>query len=189
MAPPESICDRSRISDTRLRPQADAASPGAGILTGDGGDRVRTGSTPDIISSDKVLRFYRLWLSRCNGGRLPKKSDMDPIEMRAFLSSIVLTKVHYDPLDFEYRIIGEDVIARLGNMTGKRVRRSALIDASSSAYQNYCAVVESRAPQFLEGMAVTAFRRDRPYLLSRVHCPLSSDGETIDYVISCLTFL
>ena len=150
---------------------------------------VRTGASPDIISSEKVLAFHRFWQSHCRDGRLPTKADMDPIAMKAFLSTVVLTKVHYGPLDFEYRIIGDEVMARLGNMTGKRVRETALINASSSAYRNYCAVVESKSPQFLQGPAVTAFKNDRPYLMSRVHCPLSSDGETIDYIISCLTFL
>ena len=150
---------------------------------------VRVGYSPEIIqASPKVLQFYEFWRARCKGEALPRKSDMDPVDMRAFLANIVLTEVSYDPLDFKYRIIGEELISRLGNQTGKQVREMALINVSSSAYQNYCAVVETRRPQFLEGEAVTAVKKDRPYLMSRVHCPLSSDGETIDFIISCLTF-
>jgi PAS domain len=149
----------------------------------------RVGDSPDIIrSSPKVLQFYEFWRSRCKAGGLPKKSDMDPVDMGPFLANIVLTEVSYEPLDFKYRIIGEELISRLGNLTGKRVREMALINVSSSAYQNYCAVVETKRPQFLEGDAVTALKKDRLYLMSRVHCPLSSDGQTVDFIISCLTF-
>jgi hypothetical protein len=150
---------------------------------------VRVGASPDIVSSEKVRSFHHFWLSRCRGGRLPAKSDMDPVEMAPFLSSLVLLRLHRDPLDFEYRVIGEDIVSRLGNMTGRRVRDAALVNVKGSAYQNYCAVVAQRAPQFLEGTAITAFRADRPFLISRVHCPLATDGETVDHIISCMTFL
>jgi hypothetical protein len=149
----------------------------------------RVGFAPDIVSSPKVLAFYEFWRSRCRGDAIPAKPDMDPVEMGPFLANLVLSEVLYAPLDFKYRIIGEEIISRLGNMTGRRVREMALINVTSSAYQNYCAVVEARRPQFLEGEAVTAFKKDRPYLMSRVHCPLSSDGQTVDFIISCLTFL
>jgi hypothetical protein len=151
--------------------------------------KLRVGDSPDIIrTSTKVLQFYEFWRSRCKAEALPKKSDMDPVDMGPFLANIVLTEVSYDPLDFKYRIIGEELISRLGNLTGKRVREMALINVSSSAYQNYCAVAETKRAQFLEGEAVTASKKDRPYLMSRVHCPLSSDGQIVDYIISCLTF-
>jgi hypothetical protein len=62
------------------------------------------------------------------------------------LSGALLLDVHRDPLDFEYRIIGQDVVARLGRLKGKRVRDAWLINVTSSAYRNYCAVVEAGAP-------------------------------------------
>jgi len=147
----------------------------------------RVGTSPDLVSSDLVKKFYEFWRSRCRGDALPSKADMDPVDMVPFLANLVLIEVLQDPLDFRYRIIGEEVIARLGNMTGKRVRDTALSNLSGSAYRNYCAVVETRQPQFLEGEAVTAFKPNRPFLMSRIHCPLSSDGKIVDYLISCIT--
>ena len=149
---------------------------------------VRLGATPDVVTSRLVLEFYEFWRMRCRGGRLPPRSAFDPVDMRRFLANIILIEVLRDPLDFRYRIIGERIIERLGNMTGKRVNENPLANVSSSAYRNYCAVVESRAPQFLEGLASTAFRSDLPSMLSRVHCPLADDGETVDHIISCVTF-
>jgi len=148
----------------------------------------RVGASPDLVSSNLVKRFYEFWRSRCRGGALPSKANMDPLDMAPFLANIVLTEVLHDPLDFRYRVIGEEVISRTGNMTGKRVREMALSNISGSAYQNYCTVATSREPQFLEGEAITASKPGRPYLMSRVHCPLSSDGKTVDFIISCITF-
>lgn len=123
----------------------------------------RVGDSPDIIrTSTKVLQFYEFWRSRGKGGMLPRKSDMDPVDMGPFLANIVLTEVSYEPLDFKYRIIGEELISRLGNLTGKRVREMALINVSSSAYQNYCAVAETKRAQFSRAMPSRRRRRTVP---------------------------
>ncbi|HTS91471.1 MAG TPA: PAS domain-containing protein [Stellaceae bacterium] len=157
---------------------------------GDGGSDApgfKVGTTPDLVSSDLVRKFHDFWLSRRGTKVLPTKAEMDPVDMAQFLPNIVLTEVIPKPLDFRYRIIGEEIVSRLGNMTGKRVREMALNNLSGSAYQNYCFVTASRQPQFLEGEAVTAFKPDRPYLMSRVHCPLSTNGTDVDFIISCIT--
>jgi hypothetical protein len=156
---------------------------------GAGAERARIAATPEIVSNALVRGFHEFWLARCRDGRLPAKRDMDPVEMRAFLPHLVLTEVLRDPLDFQYRIIGDAVAVRLGNNTGRRVRETALINLTSSAYDNYCAVALSRQPQFLEGRAPTAFSQNRTYLMSRVHCPLSFDGAAVDHIISCMSFL
>jgi hypothetical protein len=160
-----------------------AGAPGAGA------ERARIAATPEIISNPLVRGFHDFWAARCCDGRLPAKRDMDPVDMRAFLPHLVLTEVLRDPLDFQYRIIGDAVAARLGNNTGRRVRETALINLTSSAYDNYCAVALSGQPQFLEGRSTTPFTQNRTYLMSRVHCPLASDGARVEHIISCMTFL
>ncbi|HLI10137.1 MAG TPA: PAS domain-containing protein [Alphaproteobacteria bacterium] len=164
----------------------DVANSGA---AGAGGHGIHCGTDPAIVTNAAVLAFYEYWLRLRGGRRFPARADIDPVHIPRHLSGILLLDVHYDPLDFEYRILGEEVIARLGDLTGRRVRQTALINITSSAYRNYCAVVESGLPQFLEGEAVPAVRSDRPYLMSRVHCPLSSDGATVDKIISYVSFL
>jgi hypothetical protein len=150
--------------------------------------RVRIGTDPAIVTNPMVAAFHDHWSGLRRGRRFPARVDIDPVDFPRHLPGIVLLRVSYDPLDSEYRIIGEQIIERLGNLTGRHVRESALINISSSAYRNYCAVIEAGAPQFLEGESLTAFRTDRPYLMSRVHCPLSSDGSTIDWIVTYVAF-
>lgn len=155
---------------------------------------LRVGCDPAIISSAPVLRFHGYWLSRCRDGRLPAKADIDPVDIPALLPNVILTRVVREApgvLDFEYRLIGDAIVRRMGNLVGRRVRAAAPLHnvnpSISSAYRNYCAVVESAVPQFLEGHAVLAHGDGRPRLMSRVHCPLSSDGAQVDFIISCVT--
>jgi hypothetical protein len=149
----------------------------------------RSGPDPAIVTNARVLEFHHYWLARRGSRRFPRRADIEPTDIPHLLSGIVLLDVHYDPLDFEYRLIGGDVQKRSGNLKGKRVRQASLLNTCSPAYRNYCAVVESGVPQFLEGAALGAYRPGRPTLVSRVHCPLSDDGEQINKLISYLAFL
>jgi hypothetical protein len=157
-------------------------------VAGDGGE-VRDGPDPALVPNPLVQEFYRYWLARRDDRRFPSRKDIEPTDIPHLLSGILLLDVHRDPLDFEYRLLGDNVVTRFGSLKGKRVRTAALLNISSSAYRNYCQVVETGLPQFLEGLATGAYRQGRPTLISRVHCPLSTDGETVDKIISYVAFL
>jgi hypothetical protein len=148
----------------------------------------RVGFDPGIVTNPRVHAFHQHWL-RLKGGRaFPSKADFDPASLPHHLPGTLLLRVIEAPLDFEYRIIGEEIVVRLGNLRGRRVGEGALLNAPSTAYRNYCAVLEARAPQFLEGRATLSFR-DRPARISRVHCPLAADGAKIDHILSYVAFM
>jgi hypothetical protein len=152
------------------------------------GRECRVGFEPEIVAAPIVQEFYAYWRKLRGDRRFPAKLDVDIADIPQLAANLMLLKVTYDPLDFEYRIIGDDIVSRLGNVKGRRVREAALLNVDASAYRNYCAVVEAGKPQFMEGWAAIPFRADEPFLLSRVHCPLAADGETIDYIVSCVAF-
>lgn len=148
----------------------------------------RTGFDPEIVRAPTVRELYEHWLKLRGTRRFPAKTQIDIADIPHLASALMLLKVTYEPLDFEYRIIGDDIANRLGNVKGRRVRQAALLNVDASAYRNYCAVVEAGKPQFMEGWAAIPYQPDEPCLLSRVHCPLAEDGETIDHILSCVAF-
>jgi hypothetical protein len=147
------------------------------------------GADPGIVSEARVLEFHRYWLARRGERRFPARADIEPTDIPHLLAGIMLLDVHYDPLDFEYRLIGDDIVSRMGSLKGKRVRAAALHNRSSSAYDNYCRMIASGVPQFLKGTGATAYGAGRMMTVSRVHCPLSTDGTVIDKIVSYVTFL
>jgi hypothetical protein len=150
------------------------------------GQKYRVGFEPEIVTAAKVREFYAYWLQVRGNRPFPSKPDIDIAAIPRLAAGLILLKVHHEPLDFEYRIVGDDVASRLGNLKGRRVREAALVNVTSSAYDNYCTVVQSGRPQFLEGRVTAA--SGQPCLLSRVHCPLSSNGREVDHIISCVAF-
>jgi hypothetical protein len=149
---------------------------------------VTVGSDPAIVTDKRVLEFYRYWLARRGERRFPRRADIEPTDIPHLLAGVMLLDVHHDPLDFEYRLIGDAIASRLGRLKGKRVREAAQVNVASTAYDNYCRMIASGVPQFLHGSAILAYRPGRPTLMSRVHCPLSTDGTTIDKIISYFSF-
>jgi len=162
---------------------------GSGEFGRDKPPTIAVGSDPAIVSDKRVLEFHRYWLARRGERRFPRRADIEPTDIPHLLAGVMLLDVHYDPLDFEYRLIGGDIVSRLGSLKGKRVRDAALTNSASPAYDNYCLMVESGVPQFLQGSAILAYRPGRSTPMARVHCPLSTDGITIDKVISYFAFL
>ena len=148
----------------------------------------RVGFEPDIVRSPAVQAFHAYWQKLRGEREFPAKSQVDIADIPRLAANLMLLRVTYDPPDFEYRIVGDEIVTRLGSVKGRRVREAALINVDASAYRNYCAVIEARRPQFLEGWALFPFKSEQRYLLSRVHCPLSEDGRTIDHILSCMAF-
>jgi hypothetical protein len=149
----------------------------------------RVGADPAIVGEARVLEFHRYWLARRGERRFPARADIEPTDIPHLLVGIMLLDVHYEPLDFEYRLIGDDIARRMGSLKGKRVRAAALRNPASTAYDNYCRMIASGVPQFLKGSGIAAYRPGRQVTVSRVHCPLSTDGTVIDKIISYVAFL
>ena len=77
-------------------------------------------SDPDKIRDDNVRQFLQLWQDAHMDERAPGKDFLDPIRLRFLLGSLSLLEVHHDPLRFRYRLVGTDIVERLGHeLTGK----------------------------------------------------------------------
>src|SRR3546814_12922905 len=61
----------------------------------------------DVCSSD--LRLYEYWCSRCQGGALPSRRDIDPLDIPDLLPNLFLLDVIGDAEDFVFRLAGSRV--------------------------------------------------------------------------------
>ncbi|MBS4047273.1 MAG: PAS domain-containing protein [Alphaproteobacteria bacterium] len=76
---------------------------------------------PSRIRDANVRHFLELWQAAHVDGRAPGKSFLDPLRLRFLLGSLSLLEVQREePLRFRYRLVGTDIVQRLGHeLTGK----------------------------------------------------------------------
>jgi hypothetical protein len=75
---------------------------------------------PSRIRDSNVRQFLELWQAAHIDGRAPGKSFLDPLRLRFLLGSLSLLEVQSEPLRFRYRLVGTDIVQRLGHeLTGK----------------------------------------------------------------------
>jgi len=73
-----------------------------------------------LVQHPNVARMLAYWQSRRRDGRLPARRDLDPMEFRFVLGSVVIVEVQRNPLRFRYRVHGIDLVQRDGfDLTGK----------------------------------------------------------------------
>jgi hypothetical protein len=137
------------------------------------------------IRTPALERLYREWEGKRAGREFPARADFDPLDLKYVLGNLSLIDVHYDPLRFRYRLHGTNVAERTGNeLTGKDVSALSLAEHRNLATRHFAQVVEQRQP-------VVHYRNHalvdhRVWSYEALVLPLSSDGNTIDMLMSTL---
>ncbi len=74
------------------------------------------------VCAEPVAWLYRYWDLRRGDALAPRRRDIDPVDFKRLLPSILLVDVLEDPLDFRYRVVGTaEVARRRRDPTGKSV--------------------------------------------------------------------
>lgn len=136
----------------------------------------------DEITYPEILRL-RAYLDAKRGGRpFAARRDILPEELGFALGRLILMDVRNNPLDFIYRLYGSEISAG----DHDEVTRKSVYDQPPGVYRDlvigcYTDAVDARQPVYHE-MMVTDGRRTARF--QRGLFPLSSDGATIDMLLS-----
>lgn len=144
---------------------------------------------PPKFESPILQDGYSYWHSKKAGGRLPRRVDIDPVEIPRLMPHVVLLDVRREPeTDFKYRLIGTYVAENLYNdHTGSSFSEIEHQKAPSQIWQNCCRVVET-GDAFIAGTPYVGphqeFRRVEDVIL-----PLADDGETVDCLLVFIEYM
>jgi hypothetical protein len=144
---------------------------------------------PDWLarSSDAVKRMYAYWRSKCEGGRPPKRSAIDPVDIPRFLPQITIVEVVADERRYVYRLVGtKEVEIRGRDPTGKSVLEGFFGPSLEDALGCYDTVVRTCRPHYDATPYITPngrFSDDETLFL-----PLSEDGSTVNRILVFGTF-
>lgn len=97
------------------------------------------------LTLETLRALYNYWAGKRNGRALPDRTDIDPIEMKAWLGNLMLVERLEDG-DYLYRLYGSTFVNQFKvDMTGKRV--NGLPEKQADLLRSeYDAVVHSGIP-------------------------------------------
>jgi hypothetical protein len=141
-----------------------------------------TQSVRPMLKSEALKALEAYWRSKKHGDALPARRDIDPWEMRAFLSRVFLITVTQNPVRFWFRLVGTGVVEDYGeDMTGRYVDEIDLDDVQEQILDDYKCAVTAARPIYSRMDYVKDDGRHLSY--ERLLLPLSSDGRTVDMLV------
>jgi len=141
-----------------------------------------------VFKTRIVAQAYEYWLSKARTGRLPRRLDIKPEEIRHLLPYVFLVDVMMAPACFRYRLVGTSIEQWAGqDYTG--VTLDARIHGPNwqRVLDDYRIVAHTRVPRHTEHEAPWQSREFFRY--ERIVAPLSSDGTTVDMLFGALHVL
>lgn len=141
-----------------------------------------TGNMPPAVLGRVIALGEEYWASKITDSRLPGRADIDPLDIPALLSQVILLDVQRDPWNFRFRLIGTNVVHHLtDDWTGKWMSTIDHMAPPSRIFNSCVEVATSGKP----------LRSDTPYVgphqnyvrAEDIILPLASDGETPDMLL------
>jgi hypothetical protein len=133
-------------------------------------------------SHEEIRALHAYWEGKRGSRAMPRRADIDPVEIKRFLPQILLVDVTADARRFVYRLVGTaEVAERGGDPTGKSVREAHFGGTAEEAIACYERVVRSRAPFcYRDPYTAPDGRRETEDI---IYLPLSEDGETVSVIM------
>jgi hypothetical protein len=133
------------------------------------------------------VRAYNYWVSLLNGRPYPSINDVDPHTIEDFGAHSVLLDFSIDPQDPEIAFLGRQL--RTECDLGPSVRNISQVPARSLLSRltdHYMQIIANRAPIGFE--AEFLGQRGHNTLYRGILMPLSSDGESIDFIYGVINW-
>jgi len=144
-----------------------------------------------VIAAPRLRRLLRDWEDRLRGREFPARADFTPFDLKYILGNLSLIDVTHEPLNFRYRIHASNLAQRMNkDMTKQSIDDIPVTDHAMRVRKHFSEVVRRRAPVvYKRGGPDSDFPNDRlPSDCEVLVLPLSSDGKTIDMLMSALVW-
>lgn len=133
-------------------------------------------------ASDNVRQLYLYWRAKCRGARLPRRADIDPIEIPKLLRYLTIVEVVPDARRYVYRLVGtQEVEIRGQDPTGKSVAEAYYGPSVEDAHVFYDKVVATGQPVYDDSPFIGPdgrYNDDEMLFL-----PLSEDGVQVSRIL------
>lgn len=134
------------------------------------------------LSDPAHKQFLSTWKSKIGLRSIPAKSDISPRDLKAFLGNIVICqRVAENPSCYVWRLIGTNVAAVVGHVTGKTFKESVATELCDRWTECCDLVVDGGQPlRFLGRVHI----KDQEYLdAENLFVPLTNDDGQPTFVM------
>jgi hypothetical protein len=140
------------------------------------------------IASPRLKQLLSDWESWRRGREFPSRADFSPLDLKYILGNLSLLNVTYNPLRFRYRVHATNLSQRMiKDMTNKSIDDIPVPDHAKLARSHLTEVVQRRVPVVCTHDS--QFPDDHlPHDCEVLGLPLSSDGKTIDMLMSAMVW-
>lgn len=133
------------------------------------------------LCSLRTAAIYRYWSKKKCGQKLPRRSDIDPLEMKPWLPGLVLVDVDL-PRRMTYRVVGTAVCQHRGfDPTGRPVEEGLYGNVRNEVLENYRIAIDEKSIVF--DFDSTRSRSGMGREIGTLFLPLSSAGERVDQIL------
>jgi hypothetical protein len=108
-------------------------------------------------------------------------------ELRPWIGSLALVDIGGEPLRFNWRLVGTEIVDQLGrDVTGKTFEEVYDADWLEPMVATFSKAVRRRSPVYFHGTLRFVDKEYRRFSL--VQLPLAGNGHTVDMLMVCLDF-
>jgi hypothetical protein len=140
----------------------------------------------DQVDEPLLAELVAYWDAKRAGRMAPRRSDIDPAELKPHLTGLLMLDVLDGGADFRYRLIGTAIVQGSGrDSTGRRM--SELYADQPAVLQRlldrFRRVVTEQRPIYTRGRIYWVPNREYRRFVT-VAVPLSDDGRTVNIILS-----
>ncbi|MDQ7250812.1 PAS domain-containing protein [Dongia sedimenti] len=149
---------------------------------------------PDFIQHRKLADLFRYWRGLSRDGQVPRRRDIDPLQLIPALPHVQLLDLGPTPDDLRYRLVGQTIIDAFGfdprHLTRGEIKRRYVLPENRAAFDE-----TSRQTHAIATRGIAAYTHDhmtsyaREFLAyARLLLPISEDGHAITGVFGAIYY-
>ena len=129
-----------------------------------------------------IRTLVEYWRGKAGTRPMPRRTDIDPSELKAYLSRITLVDVVPDARRFVYRLVGtEEVASRGSDPTGRSVGEAFFASSAEESLKYYEYVAQYGEPFcFRDDYYAPDGALEKQDV---IFLPLSEDGESVNMIL------
>lgn len=137
----------------------------------------------DFLAYPLVAGLRDYWDSKCLGGTIPRRDDIDPSEIVGLLPVILISDLTHSPFRIRYRLVGTRIVRIAGfNFTGQYLHELAPPNIAAEWLGAYTLSWERRVPTY--GVAHVVPKQTRSFYYGFGIFPLRVTTDAVEQFIA-----